>query len=450
MRIDRPLWAAGTLLSPQQFQQQAQWEAWTNECLARLAMAHPWGVEEVVFDAEALRLGKLKAERLRVRLPDGTQIDTDRADPLPPSVKLSQLAGTENALEVALALPLVHANGGNCVLDDTTPVRPTRFRQAWHSVQDLYGDEAQSIGVLVHDLTLRVAQEADADYHTCPVARLVRDGQGTWAQDPDYVPPLLTFGAHAGLLKQLSNLFTQLDAKRTRLMAARRESNERMADFAVADVSLFWLLNALNSARPILADLVAHPARHPEAVYRELARLAGSLLTFSLEHDIDRIPGYNHEALQDVFQGLFQTLSALLETSLPSRVIALELERAGNTRWKVSLLDPRLRDADGVDFYLSVRSAMPAAQLQMQFPQLCKVGVPDDVDKLINASLEGVGLIPLPQVPAAIPVRLENQYFALDLKHPRARAVLDEGVCVFYVPATLTEVKLELFAVLRG
>ncbi|SQC13994.1 type VI secretion protein [Klebsiella pneumoniae] len=35
-------------------------------------------------------------------------------------------------------------------------------------------------------------------------------------------------------------------------MAMRRESNERMADFAVADVSLFWLLNALNSAEPVL------------------------------------------------------------------------------------------------------------------------------------------------------------------------------------------------------
>ncbi|WP_256871295.1 hypothetical protein, partial [Enterobacter cloacae] len=28
-------------------------------------------------------------------------------------------------------------------------------------------------------------------------------------------------------------------------MSMRRESNARLADFAVADVSLFWLLNAL-------------------------------------------------------------------------------------------------------------------------------------------------------------------------------------------------------------
>lgn len=63
-------------------------------------------------------------------------------------------------------------------------------------------------------------------------------------------------------------------------MAMRRESNERMADFAVADVSLFWLLNALNSAEPVLTELLQTPGRHPELLYRELTRLAGSLLTF--------------------------------------------------------------------------------------------------------------------------------------------------------------------------
>ncbi|EPM75986.1 hypothetical protein A249_35050, partial [Pseudomonas syringae pv. actinidiae ICMP 18804] len=63
MKIDRPLWAAGALLSPQQFQQQARWEAWTNESLAHLSLVHPWGVLAVKFDLQALHLGKLKATR---------------------------------------------------------------------------------------------------------------------------------------------------------------------------------------------------------------------------------------------------------------------------------------------------------------------------------------------------------------------------------------------------
>ena len=448
MKIDRPLWASGVLLSAQQFQQQARWEAWAHEQLAHLSLVHPWGVQAVGFDPDALRLGKLKATQLCVRLPDGTWVDTDAVDRLPPALALAPLSA-DQAVLVHLALPLEQANGNNCLFDGGNPDRPTRYRQDWREVQDLYAEEKQSIGVLEHTLSLRLHSDDNADYVTCPIARLARDGQGAWSLDPTYVPPLLSFAAHPGLQRQLDNLLTQLAAKRQRLMGMRRESNQRMADFAVADVSLFWLLNALNTYQPVLADLRDFPARHPEQVYGELIKLAGSLLTFSLEHDIDKVPAYRHDQLEAVFAPLMNTLSVLLEASLPSRVVAVELEVHGANRWQAKLNDPRLRERDGADFYLSVRSRLPAVQLQEQFPQLCKVGTPDEVDYLINAALDGVPLLALAHVPAAIPLRLENQYFALNFAHPKGQAVLAEGVCAFYVPSTLVEVKLELFAVLR-
>ncbi|MDU3304165.1 MAG: type VI secretion system baseplate subunit TssK, partial [Enterobacter ludwigii] len=43
-----------------------------------------------------------------------------------------------------------------------------------------------------------------------------------------------------------------------------------------------------------------------------------------------------------------------------------------------------------------------------------------------------------------------NQYFALDMDNPMARDMLEQGVCLFYVPAVLGNVELELFAVLRS
>lgn len=451
MRIDRPLWAAGALLSPQQFQQQGQWEAWTNECIARLSLVHPWGVQALAFDEEALRLGRLKATQLRVRLADGTLIDTDEVDRLPPAFDLAQLPASESQQPVVLlALPLLQANGGNCLLEEERPSRPVRYRRDWRAVHDLHGDESQSMAVMQHELTLRLESDDNAEYLTCPLARLQRDGQGAWTLDGQFVPPLLSFAAHAGLLVQLDNLLTQLAAKRARLMSMRRESNQRMADFAVADVSLFWLLNALNSYQPVLSELVAHPARHPELVYLELSKLAGSLLTFSLEHDIGAIPAYRHEQPEAVFPPLLRLISTLLEASLPSRVIALELQAISANRWQVALHDARLCDKDGVDYYLSVRSSLPAAQVQSQFPRLCKAGAPDDVDQLVNAALEGIPLLPLGQVPAAIPMRLGNQYFALDLDHPRATAMLASGACALYVPGTLADLQMDLFAVLRS
>lgn len=450
MKIERPLWTRGILVSPQQFQQQASLEAWTNECIAQMGVLHPWGVLHASFEQDALAQGRLKAERLHLRFQDGTLVDTDSADLLPATLTLAaNLPAQANEATVLLAVPQTYVNGGNCLQPDELAERPVRYRQAWRDVQNQFGDDKKQIAVMTHELSLRLSSQENGNYQTCPVALLRRDQQGRWTQDKSFIPPLLSLQASHWCSEQLEILMVQLRARLQRLMGMRRESNARMADFAVADVSLFWLLNALNSAEPVLGNFQRYPQVHPERLYQELARLAGSLLTFSLEHDSTAIPVYQHDDLTAVFPPLFALLNILLEASLPSRLVAVELVHEPRfNQWRADLHDPRLRE--DVDFYLSVRSTLSSAQLQTQFPQLCKVGAPDDVGNVVNVALSGIPLRALTHVPAAIPLRLENQYFSLDLNHPAAKQMMEAGACVFYVPGTLGEIQLELFAVLRA
>lgn len=445
MKTEQPLWGRGIMLSPQHFQQQAAYAAWTEECIARMGLAHPWGILHVSFEPQMLVLGRLQAHRLHVRFQDGTLIDTDNADALPPALLLE---GEQQENVVVLALPLLRANGNNCLKPDETADRPVRYRQRWRDIRNHFGDDDRQIAVIQPELTLRFAHQDNSDYLTCPVARLLQDSQGNWILDEAFLPPLLNINSSRWLMTHLEQLLVQLRARLSRLMAMRRESNERMADFAVADVSLFWLLNALNSAEPVLNQFWQAPQSPVERLYPELARLAGSLLTFSLAHKVSAIPNYQHTQLNAVFPPLFDLLSDLLEASLPSRVVAIELTCDKRMRqWHAQLQDPRLRD--GADYYLSVRSSMPVAQIQEQFPRQCKVGSPDYVTSLVNASRQGIPLNPLRHVPAAIPLRLENQYFSLDLSHPAAQEMLASGHCMFYVPGTLGDPELELYAVLR-
>ncbi|MRT06284.1 type VI secretion system baseplate subunit TssK [Ewingella americana] len=450
MKIERPLWTRGILVSPQQFQQQASLEAWTNECIAQMGVLHPWGVLHASFEQDALAQGRLKAERLHLRFQDGTLVDTDSADLLPATLTLAaNLPAQANEATVLLAIPQTYANGGNCLQPEELAERPVRYRQAWRDVQNQFGDDKKQIAVMTHELSLRLSSQENGNYQTCPVALLRRDQQGRWTQDKSFIPPLLSLQASHWCSEQLEILMVQLRARLQRLMGMRRESNARMADFAVTDVSLFWLLNALNSAEPVLGNFQRYPQVHPERLYQELARLAGSLLTFSLEHDSTAIPVYQHDDLTAVFPPLFALLNILLEASLPSRLVAVELVHEPRfNQWRADLHDPRLRE--DVDFYLSVRSTLSSAQLQTQFPQLCKVGAPDDVGNVVNVALSGIPLRALTHVPAAIPLRLENQYFSLDLNHPAAKQMMEAGACVFYVPGTLGEIQLELFAVLRA
>ncbi len=64
--------------------------------------------------------------------------------------------------------------------------------------------------------------------------------------------------------------------------------------------------------------------QYPEQVWAELARLAGSMLTFSLEHDLDAIPDYDHQEQGNAFPPLFELITGLLEASQP------ECETAGD------------------------------------------------------------------------------------------------------------------------
>ncbi|MEN5018899.1 type VI secretion system baseplate subunit TssK [Erwinia sp. Eh17-17] len=447
MKIYRPLWNEGALLSPQQFQQQSEWESFRSAGVSSLTSPFPWGTEKVELDEGLLSSGLIQVRHLRLWLPDGTLVDTLSSDLPPEPRELSAMEG-KDAVTVLLALPLMQAGITNVHLDASAAERPLRYREEWVTVADAFGPEEESMAVARHNLALRFGHESNESWKTCPVARLIRDGQNGWRQDPDFIAPLALFSASAALCERLVLLNRQLRTRRQRLMSMRRESNERLADFAVADVSLFWLLNALNSHARVLTEYERFPSRHPEQVWAELARLAGSMLTFSLDHDLDAIPGYDHEEPGNSFPALFELITGLLEASLPSRVIALPMSRPDEQTWKASLHDLRLREE--ADLYLSVRSDIPAWQIAERFPDMCKAGSPDDINAIYGVSLKGIPLIAVSRVPAALPVRLENQYFALDMESMAARNMQEEGVCIFYVPSLLGALELELFAVMRS
>lgn len=450
MKIFRPLWNEGVFLTPQQFQQQELWWQYSSKKLADMSIANPWGIEKLIIDAQALTTDRLKAESISIRFSDGVVIDTDVADKLPEVRALNIDIPIElEEVTVLIGIPLLQANGGNCLQDNQRLERPLRYRQEWIEVQDLFGRNTETIAVERYALTFLFDFENNGDYLTCPIARLKRDLNGRFVLDFQYIPPLVNLSTQSGmLLKELELLCVQMQAKRQHLMGMRHERNQQIAEFAIADVSLFWLLNALNTYEPQLKFIRDNPTIHPERLYQTLTALTGALLTFSLANDVDSIPAYQHTNLNDVFPPLFGLVRNLLEESLPSRVIRIDLVHDQDTLWTGRLNDSRL--VEDADFYLSVRSSMPSHQLLSQFPILCKAGAPDDVRQIIHSALSGIPIKALSHVPTAIPLRLENQYFALDLSHTAAKNMLLARCCEFYVPRAMPDISLELFAVLRS
>lgn len=450
MRIDKPLWHEGLILTQQHFQQQDRWAGFAMQQLAGAALAEPWGALGIEIDEEALATGRLKLTRLKLRFPDGTPVDTTVADTIPPARDLTQGVPADlQSVVVLAALALPDANGNNCRFDEVTLARPRRAYREFVKVTDLNGTGESEIAVERHAVRLLFDFESHADDTVCAVARLTRSTSGQFQVDHRFVPPCLTLASHTLHIERINRLADILQAKSLALGARRSERIEQVAEYGVADVQLFWLLHCIHAAWPQLRLYASHPNRSPEHLYVTLAQLASALMTFSTLSQLTDIPAYDHARADEVFAKLESMIRDLLDAIIPSRVVSIGLTRKTPTTWTGQFLDERIV-GDAADWYLSVNAPMPAFELVEQFPRLCKIGAPDDVEHIINSALLGIPLKTVQRVPAAIPVRLDNQYFALDSTSTAHAKMLAARACQIYLPASVPDAALELYAVLRS
>ncbi|KVD81310.1 type VI secretion protein [Burkholderia ubonensis] len=450
MRIEKPLWHEGLILTQQHFQQQDRWAAFALRQLANSIVSSPWGTLGVDIDEDALSSGRLKLTRLQLRLPDGTPIDTTVTDTLPPARDLTQgISSDAQSVVVLAALALPDPNGGNCRFDETTLARPKRAYREFVKVIDLNGGGESEIAAERHAVRLLFDFEPHDDDTVCAIARLTRTTNGQFHVDRRFVPPCLTLSAHALHVERIHRLADILSAKSAALGARRSERIEQVAEYGVADVQLFWLLHCIHNAWPQLRFLASHPSQPTDRLYQVLSQLAGALITFSTSTRLADIPTYDHANADEVFATLEMLIRDLLDAIIPSRVVSIGLAHTSPTTWTGQVLDERLAEGTA-DWYLSVNAVLPAFELVEQFPRLCKVGAPDDVEHIVNSAVAGIPLKAVQRVPGAIPVRLDNHYFALDPAAPALARMLAARACQIYLPASIPDASIELYAVLRS
>src|SRR5690606_6315658 len=79
-----------------------------------------------------------------------------------------------------------------------------------------------------------------------PVARLRRGAGGVAELDDSFIPPLVDIAGSHALMSMARRLVELLSAKSSTLSGMRRQRNQGLADFGVADVANFWLLYTVN------------------------------------------------------------------------------------------------------------------------------------------------------------------------------------------------------------
>jgi len=445
-KSSRVMWSEGMFLLPQHFQYQDEFHQHQLAQATLRSTPFHWGVQLLELDEEALANGVLQLSRLKLVFPDGTLYDAPQHDPLPAARDLKDLL-RESDLKVYAALRRPEPYGLNYVEDGATEQGARRFRKQFDTLPDLNeGDLENEITSLRLNVVLLIEGDNLDGFTYCPLANLVRNNAGGFNLDGHFVHPCLHLGAHDTLLGIARRLLGVLQAKSEALSGRRRERADQIAEFGSSDVTLFWLLYTVNRAYPALAHLLQHPRLHPEQLYRFLAELVGSLLTFSLNIQLKDIPPYDHDDPAASLLRLDALLRELLDNVVPNQYVPIAVEQTKPSYYVGRLHDPRLAEAD---FYISVHADMPGASLLELVPRAFKVGSPEDIEVVVNTAMPGAALNHATRLPNAIPVRLDNHYFSIEPHGRVYQRMMDAQAIAFYVPSAFANLKLELMAVLK-
>jgi len=444
------LWGEGLFLRPQHFQQQDHYHEERLHRTAALLHPYAWGVGTLQVDRDALANETLRVLELSLRFPDGELYAAPGADELPDAVDLGQLPQSVQSVTYHAALPGFKPFGANFSANGgahgTEGGNAARFRQLDRDTPDLY-TQAASARLTYLRKSVRLVSDAeplDAYVHV-PVLRLRRAATGGFEPDATFMPPSLTIRSAPHLFLQLRRLLDALQAKVSALYGHHREPSRHVIEFRSGDMASFWLLHTASTACATLAHYFHHPSLHPERLYEQLLSLAGSLMTFSKSRTLADLPPYRHDDPGPAFATLHQIIRELLDTVISSRYFAIALHEVKPSYWH-GMLDSGKID-DKTTFYLAVTGDMPASERVDVVPLRLKIGAPDDVEKFVLSAMPGVRLVHAPQVPAAVPVRPDAVYFAIEAKGQMYERMLQAQSISIYVPGSMSDVKPELVAV---
>jgi type VI secretion system protein ImpJ len=438
------IWSKGTFLTPQHLQVQDLYFESTLQFRLSALSSFAWGFTALGIDPEALTAGEFKLTHASGMLPDGLLFDIPHSDRAPKARNVAEFFEKDkDALEVYLAIPGYRERGINVSSNNDSAA--TRYDAEVRFFRDENtGLSEKPVQVARKNFSFLFEGENRQGSSTLRIARVKRTAAGAFQLDPRFAPPLLDFAANDQLTAIARRLTETLSSKSRELAEARREKNQILADFTVADIPNFWLLYTVNSFLPLIRHFFETKHGHPEPLFATMLSLAGSLTTFSPKVQPRDLPTYDHEDLSGCFTDLDEKLRFLLQAAPPTNIVSLPLTLAQPSIYTTNINEDRY--LVNTKWYLAISAEMNEADLIRKSSELLKVCSANQIEQLVRHALTGMTLTH--SRPSAIPVKLRHQYFALSLSGDCWESVKRARNFAAYVPGDFPNPQLELVIVL--
>lgn len=414
-RDERVLWSEGMFLSPHHFQ---QWDRSIHSDMQfRIGSLSPlyWGLTELEVSREGLDNGKFTVIRCAGVFPGGTAFRVSEAGGYALSRTLRNvLDPSVQVVNVYLALPAEQPAAGNVTGGEEATVQQRRFvKESVNVFDESSGENEREIAIVRPNLQIVLGEEALSGYDSLQIARLRQETGGTFAMDDSYIPPCLRISCSVAITGVIRRLLEALHSKSASLSEARSQRTAGLMEYNGADLGNLWLLQAVNSAIPLIDHYYRMRHAHPESLFVALAQLAGALMMFSPSAQPKDLPGYDHHNLSAAFFGIEKSIQESLKAVAPTGAVEIPLQRESESKFTAVVQDELLSSAQ---IFLAARADVPENQLIEELPRQAKISSAESINSLLGLALPGVPLIHSPIPPHPLRVKLGLQYFKLETR----------------------------------
>jgi type VI secretion system protein ImpJ len=434
------VWGEGIFLRPHHLQQHDRYLEHLVDTRTRHVSPYPWGFSALEIDHDLAQQAKFSVRRAAGIMPDGTPFNIPGDSPLATAISVPDQAQQQT---IWLNMPLAAANTRE--VDSLEVESASRFFKGAETLVDstasLRIDE--EIDVAFPRLTFEMRKGAKPGFASLAVARIIEVRDRVIVFDGKFAPPILTCSASDVVTGWLDRVIGWIE---TKLEQLARYAADPTAGGGLQSAD-YLMLQLLNRNIVVLQHLRNSVYVHPERLYCHLVGLAGELATFTNARRAKTYPAYDHDDLQNVFAPVLSDIQEFLDAQV-RRAIRLELIARAQNAYISPIRDPSLfRNAT---FVLEVSANRPLGEIQMQFPNLLKLGPSSKMNEIVHANLPGVPLVHLPTPPVQIRAITSHVYFYLDKKTPLWPDFSQAKSIGLHFAGDWPQLELELWAVVEG
>ncbi|MDN4502246.1 type VI secretion system baseplate subunit TssK [Alteromonadaceae bacterium BrNp21-10] len=420
---DRVVWSEGLFLRPQHFQQQDRFTISLITASLQGLQCYRWGFQALEIDQELLKVGKFSLKKCLGILPDGFAFNVNDHE-----LVIDLPEGTQD-VTLYLCLPISRAN--TCEFSEDSSDSHIRYSVANQLVNDNAAQANDTVEIATGSPRFQILPDSEPldAYHSLAVAKVIQVGADrNVLLDADYIAPTLDCNAQPilhGYINEIEGMLHQrAESLAGRVSGAGRSSTE---------ISDFLLLQAINRIEPQIRHLVSLPDLHPEPLFQTLIQVAGELATFTTkERRPARFETYVHDNLRATFDQVMKSLRESLSAVLESAATQIDISAPNQYGIRTASIGNKdmLKKAM---FVLAVKADVPDDALRQSLPGQLKMGAVDKIAQLINKSLPGVAISPMPAAPRQIPFHAGTTYFQVNTASPPWQDIEKSGNIAFHV-----------------